>query len=150
MEQDEALSLKPGACNEWVFEKHFILGVFLLLLCSPQSPLNSATRKDGCSVCRLPWGQTCLAAGWMQTAEGVFPGVKLSLCLCSGLLEKGIKDKSKLLSACLSLSPRYNYLSAERICLSLGSLFTSARGISSKCHSGVLVCNPPAASKCLV
>lgn len=93
-----------------------------------------------------PGGSPALPAGRMPTAEGGFPGVTPSLRLCSGLVEKGIKDHSKLLSACLSLSSGYSYVSAERICLSLALLFTSARGVSSKRRGGVLVWNPPAAS----
>lgn len=64
--------------------------------------------------------------------------MRLSLCLCRRLLEKGIKDKSKLLSACLSLSPR-------RICEDL-SVFGFARGVSSKCRGSAPVCDPAAAS----
>lgn len=93
-----------------------------------------------------PGGSPVLPAGRMPPAEGGFPGVTLSLRLCSGVVKKGIKDHSKLLSVCLSLSSRYSYVSAERICLSLGLLFTSARGVSSKNRGGVLVCNHPAAS----
>ena len=130
-----------------LYKKCFILA-FLL----PTVPFEFSYQERRLHQCvaGYPRGRPALPAGRVRTAEGAFPGVRLSLCLCSGLLEKGIKDKSKLLSARLSLSPRYSYLSAERICLSLGSLFASARGVSSKCCSGMLACNPPAASECLV
>lgn len=148
--------VKPLVWNQGLviggsFYKVFYSGCFPTASLLPQSPLNSAARKElhQC-VAGYPRGRPALPAGRMQTAEGVFPGVRLSLRPCSRLPEKEIKDNSKLLSACLFLPPRYSYLSAERICPSLGLLFSSARDISSKCQGSMLVCNPPAASECLV
>lgn len=90
--------------------------MFSCCLFVPQSPLNWATGKE---FHQCPQGQTCLVCRSDANSWGRISRGETVLCPCRRLVEKGIKAKSKLLSACLTLSPRYSCLS-ERICRSLG------------------------------